>query len=94
MWNATKTVLKRRRTAGNALIGKRKISNQRPQLSHEWARKRRENDTQSQLKKEADKGQSEISNTEDRTNQKRVNIHVTTNRIWLWGAEINKLVSF
>lgn len=30
LWNATRAVLKRKRTAVNALIGKRKISNQRP----------------------------------------------------------------
>ena len=68
MWNATKTVLKRRRTAGNALIGKRKISNQRPQLSHEGPEKEGKM-TLKVSKKEADKGQSEIHNTENRANQ-------------------------
>ena len=46
-----------------------------------------------QLKKEADKDQSETNNTENKTNKKNVNIHVTTNRIWLGGKSI-KLVSF
>lgn len=71
LWNATRAVLKGKCTAVNALIGKRKISNQRPQLSHEGTRKRRENYTQSQLKKEDDKDQSEINNTENKTNKQK-----------------------
>ena len=72
---------------------KKKNLKSKTSLSHEGTRKRRENYTQSQLKEEADTDQSEIKNTENKTNKNNVNIHVTTNRNWLGGVnKIGKLL--